>query len=189
MVMVTDIPEETTKAYPIVVYDDMGPFSVIGRKIAEVSWTYEEARRHGYDQWTDIRLISVPDKPALKYYVQIVGRSSVYHRDGGPCSRGVSMLVGQVSQDEDRYDALNPCQLPGCSPEALEVLDDEDSIRVEVELYTLYKCRDAAGVVAALYGHDRRPGRTPSRLSAKILQAASLVDKDIENALMLVPRD
>lgn len=187
--MTVSIPEEITETREIRVYDELGPRTINGWTVADLSWTYEEARSYGHDHWTDIALYRVVDNPRMRYAVQIIGRSSVYHRVGGPCSRGVSMLVGKLAEDDERYDALQPCQRIGCQPVDLDDLKNHDSVKVEVNLSKLYECPDADEVVAATYSHGRRDGKSRSGLSIKLLTAASMVDSEIEQALMRMSRD
>jgi hypothetical protein len=186
--MTVGSPEETVQSYEFEVTDGLGPRSLMGWKVAELAWTYEEARLFGHDHWTDITLYRVTGHTDMRYAIQIVGRSSIYHRVDGPCRYGVSMTVGAVAVDEERYEAINPCQRPGCRPKDLEYLRDEDAVKVEVPIPRLYECQDADEVVNVLYSHGRREGRPPSSLSVKILNAASLVDPEIKQALMRMRR-
>lgn len=183
--MMVSTPEEATGAYPIVVRDEIGPFTIIGWKIADLSWTYDEARARGHDRWTDIALYAVQGDDDMKYAVQILGRSLVYHSVGG-CDTGVSMPVGKLVEDGARYDALKAC--PRCRPVELDDLHNNDSVKIEVDLPKLYRCRDADEVVASMYSHGSKDGRGRSGLSVKILGAAAMVDKDIEQALMSMRR-
>jgi hypothetical protein len=187
--MTVSIPEEITETREIRVYDELGPRTITGWTVADLSWTYAEAHSYGHDHWTDIALYRVVDNPNMQYAVQIIGRSSVYHRVGGPCSRGVTMLVGKLGEDDDRYQALKPCLRDGCKPVDLDDLKNSDSVKVEVNLSKLYECRDADEVVAATYSHGRRDGKNRSGLSIKLLTAAAMVDAEIEQALMRMSRD
>jgi hypothetical protein len=182
-------PEETSTAREIRVRDELGPRIITGWPLADLSWSYAEAQSYGHDRWTDMTLYRVVGNPRMRYAVQITGRSALYHRVGGPCNVGVSVPVGKLYGDEDRYDALQPCRRPGCNPKDLDHLKDDDVVRMEVDLPKLYVCRDADEAVASLYNHGRREGRGPSGLSVKLLSAASAFDKDIEQALMRMDRD
>lgn len=184
--MMVSSPEEATEAHPITVKDHIGSLSIVGWKIAELTWTYAEARAQGHNRWTDITLYRVANDPNMKYAVQILGRSAVYHAVGGPCTSGVSVPVGAFAEDHDRYQHLQPC--PRCNPKDLSLLDDKETVKIEVDLARLYKCRNADDVVRSMYSHGTREGRKPSGLSIKILTAAASVDPAIDQALMTVPR-
>lgn len=183
--MTVTSPEKTQEEF--VVCDDFGPFSITGRKIADLSWTYDVARERGYTHWTDIFVFSV-DGETYRYGVQILGRSLVYHRDDSPCHKGMRMTVGKLAEDEDRYDGVDPCQAPGCKPKDLQDLKSTDTIWVEMDLPKYYKCSDADDLVATLSRHGRRQGRPVSGLNMKALQQASLVDDDVKAAVMRMPR-
>jgi hypothetical protein len=183
--MMVSTPDEATEVYPIVVHDSIGPLSIEGWKIAELSWTYEEVQARGYSRWTDMALYGVHGSDKMKYVVQITGRSVVYHRPDGSCSQGVSMPVGKLYTDKDFYDALVACRV--CKPEDLDDIGNHGQVKIEVNLPKLYRCRDAKEVVRSLYSHGTRNGE-PSSLSVKILSAAAMVDSDIQQALLTMRR-
>lgn len=172
--------ERQPAAREITVHDGVSPLKFQGELVADLSWTYEAAEDRGHNRWTDLTLYSVqqPGTP-YQYVVQVVGRSVWYHRAGGPCHRGVNVAVRSLFEDEERYQALVACTRTGCQPDDLDDLDPDDVVAVEANLYTLYKCRDAADVVDTMY--KRSAGL--STLSTKLLQAACLSDKAIEEAL------
>lgn len=157
----------------VTVHDGIGPLRFRGEVIADLSWTYTQAHEIGHNRWTDIRVYQVGDNKMYRYVVEVVGRSVVYHRTNGSCHKGVTMSVARISEDEERYDALQPCDI--CKPVELDELDDAAQVTVEVDLPKIIKCRDAKQLVDEL----RRDG---SNLSLKILQAVCLVDKNVENA-------
>lgn len=157
----------------VTVHDGIGPLRFRGEVIADLSWTYEQAREIGHNRWTDIRVYQVADNKVYRYVVEVIGRSVVYHRVDGSCHKGVTMSVARISEDEDRYDALHPCDL--CKPVELDELDDSKKVTVEVDLPKIIKCRNAEQLVGELRGDG-------SNLSLKILQAVCLVDKKVEEA-------
>lgn len=168
-------------------YDEMGPFPFVGQKIAELSWSYAQARERKYTHWTDIVLYEVANAP-YKYGVQILGRSSLYHRDGGSCAKGVRMSVAKLAEDDERYDGVDPCQVPGCRPKDLEKLQNGDFVWVEVDLPRFYRCRDVDALLGELVHRNRRLGKPVSNLNLRLLNKASLVDDDIKAAVMKLPR-
>lgn len=189
--MTVSTPEEVTQPYDIVVQDSWGPRSIRGWQIVDVSWTAEEARKRGYVRWTDIALYRVVNNSSATYMIQILGRSVVYHRNGGPCSnKGVSMLVGKLSDETEKtYLQAVPCQEPGCKPEDLSNLQDHDRVQMEVTIPRLYRCKDAGEVVDVLFRHGRRADGEPSNLNMKLLSAASALDPDIQLVLLNTERD
>lgn len=185
--MMVSTPEETTGASRIIVRDEIGPLAIVGWKVAALSWSYDEAWERGHNRWTDMMLYAVQDDPDMKYAVQILGRSAVYHRPNSTCGQGVGVLVSKIREDQPRYNALVAC--PKCKPEDLDDLTKAgDSVQVEVDLPKLYRCRDANEVVTSLYSHGVKDGRSQSGLSVRILRAAAMVDGDIEQALMNMRR-
>lgn len=186
MVTMGNKDETGTEPQQIVVRDHLGPMpSFSGKTVADLCWTYDEARERGHRRWTDITLYRVlQDDIPFAYMIQVVGRSVVYHKNGGPCRRGVNLLVGSLVQDEARYDALEACQEPGCEPTDLDDLSDSDKVSVEVDIPSLHKCKDAAEAVKILY--DRGGRERESGPSIKLLQAAAIVDEDIAAAMMQV---
>jgi hypothetical protein len=167
----------------IVVQDEEGPLSFRGETLADLSWTYQVAEERGHTRWTDMALHRVlePGSP-WKYVIQIVGRSVMYHRSDGPCSRGVNMAVGLLREDEPRYEALVICPRPGCQPKDLEDMGDHEVVSVEEDIYTLFKCRSGADVVQTLQNRGGNRDNV-SPLSVRLLQAASRVDREISMAL------
>lgn len=184
--MMVSTPEEATESTTIKVFDEMGPFSIVGWEVAKLVWSYADAERQGYSRWTDVRLYGVADDKTMKYAIQITGRSSLYHHDGGPCREGVSVPVGKLVADKERYEFLEACRR--CKPKDLNDLSNTDSVKLEVDLQKLYKCRNASEVVTTMYGHGKKDGQGPSGLSIRLLTTAALLDPDIEQALMNMPR-
>jgi hypothetical protein len=173
-----EIPQS---AQEIRVRDEYGPLSFVGEKVADLSWNYDAAYERGHTRWTDLTLYRVWQQDSeYDYVVQVVGRSVLYHRLNGSCHQGVSIPVSRLRQDVGRYEALEPCTRPGCQPADLEDLNDSDSVSVEEDLFSLYKCKNAEEVVDTMYA---RSGRARSGLSMKLLQAASRVDDGIELAM------
>lgn len=184
--MMVSTPEEATESATIKVFDEIGPFSIVGWEVAKLVWSYEDARRQGFSRWTDITLYGVENDRTMRYAIQITGRSSLYHRDGGPCREGVSVPVGKLAADAERYEYLEACSR--CKPADLNDLGNTDSVKMEVNLQKLYKCRDADEVVSTMYNHGKKDGRGPSGLSVRLLTTAALMDPNIEQALMDMPR-
>lgn len=184
--MMVSTPEEATESTSIKVYDEIGPLSIEGWQIANLSWSYADAKRKRYSQWTNITLYGVANDPSMKYAIQITGRSSLYHRVGGSCSRGVAVPVGKLADDEERYEFLEACGF--CKPEDLNHLKNTDTVKVEVDLHKLYRCLDANAVVATMYSHKRREDNAPSGLSVRLLTTAATLDPAIDEAIMNTPR-
>ena len=185
--MMVSTPEEATASTgEIKVYDEFGPFSIVGEEVAKLVWSYADAKRQGFSRWTDIRLYSVTGDRTMRYAIQITGRSSLYHLDGGPCREGVSVPVGKLAADTERYEYLEACTK--CRPADLNDLHNTDSVKLEVNLQKLYKCRDAAEVVSTMYNHGKKDGRGPSNLSVRLLMTAAEMNPNIEQALMDMPR-
>lgn len=164
---------KTPGAQDLVVRDEMGPLPFVGELIADLSWTYDEAHDRGHLRWTDITLYRVLQESVYKYLIQVVGRSVVYHDPTGSCHRGVSVTVGALAQDDERYQALEPCKT--CKPKDLDKIGDTTPVAVEENLYSLHKCRTAHEVVDVLY-------RRGNHLSLKLLQTASAIDAGIGGA-------
>lgn len=184
--MMVSTPEEATESSMIKVYDEIGPLSINGWKIADLTWSYADAKRKRYNRWTDIALYGVAHDPTIRYVIQITGRSSLYHRVGGSCGQGVAIPVGKLAEDEERYDYLEACT--SCKPKDLDDLSNTDSVKVEVDLHKLYRCANADEVVAAMYSHGRREGNAPSGLSVRLLTTAATLDPAIDEAIMNMPR-
>lgn len=184
--MMVSTPEEATESTSIKVFDEIGPFSIVGEEVAKLVWSYDDARRQGFSRWTDIVLYSVVNDRTMRYAIQITGRSSLYHRDGGPCREGVSVPVGKLADDAERYEYLEACAK--CRPADLNDLGNADTVKLEVPLRKLYKCRSADEVVSTMYNHGKKDGRGPSGLSVRLLTTAAMMDPNIEQALMDMPR-
>lgn len=165
----------------IVVRDGRSRETFQGQLIGAVTMAPEEALKKGYVKWTDLILYRAHSSEPYAYYVQVVGRSLLYHRPEGPCHRGVRMQVSVLAQNEERYDLMEPCPVPGCKPADLDELEDADTVSVEVDFFSSGLCRTADDAVEYLYnrgGEGRRSG-----LSLRLLEAASVVDEDIAEAV------
>ncbi len=179
--------EATDGIQNIIVHDDAGPLSFRGEVVADLSWTYDAAFERGHHRWTDIALYRVHESDSpYEYVIQIVGRSVLYHRSGGPCPQGTGTTVRRLRQDEARYAALLSCNETGCQPEDLEDLKDSDMVSVEGDWFTLIKCRDAADTVHAIQNREGR--EQMGKLSAKLLQVASWSDEGIKQAMIKTRR-
>jgi hypothetical protein len=190
----TAIKENQPGVHEVTARDGEGPLQFSGEILADLTWSYDEAAERGHKRWTDIVLYRVAEEgSAYRYAIQIVGRSVVYHRPDSPCRRGIRMSVFRLLQDLERYDALEPCDKTGCQPSDLDELNDDALVAVENDLPTLHRCETAEDVIRVMYteGPGARRGDTQetlSKLSSRLLQQASMVDKDIENALMMKRR-
>lgn len=174
--------EVPTSAQEIVVRDEYGPLTFVGETVTDLSWTYDAAYERGHSRWTDLTLYRVcRPESEWTYVVQVVGRSVRYHRVGGSCHQGVNVPVGLLRNDGKRYEALEACDILGCQPVDLDDLGDRDIVSVEEDLYSLIKCTDAANLVVTLNNRGNREKK--SKLSMKLLQAASRVDEDIAEAM------
>lgn len=185
--MTVTIPEETTGIREIVVRDDGGPLSFRGETVVDLSWSYDAAYGRGHNRWTDIMLYRVHEEDSpYTYAVQIIGRSALYHRVGGSCHLGVVETVRSLRQDKKRYQGLVACEISSCSPVDLEDMSGADTVAVEQNFYTLYRCKDAKEVVDLMYTRTGQNGM--SKLSVKLLEAASHVDSDIAAAMIRTRR-
>lgn len=160
----------------IVVRDEIGPLEFDGEMVADLSWDYSTAAEYGHDRWTDLSLYRVLQEGSeYTYVVQVVGRSVVYHKVGGSCRGGMRRMVGVLKQNNERFNALRICDR--CDPDDLDEMRDTDTVNVEEDLPTLYKCKGAKEVVDVLYSRiikEKRAG-----LSMKLLQAAADADPEI----------
>ena len=160
------------------VWEPQGPLDLRGEEVVARVWTPEDARRARYTRWTDIVLYRIDDPtwPDWTYGIQTIGRSVVYHGEGG-CNRGTRMLVSGVlnAVDPELYEVLEPCATPGCTPPDLDLLDDDVRVSVEVNRYTWIPCEGAVQVVEQL----RQSGKT---LMHSVLEAAVQVDPLITQA-------
>jgi hypothetical protein len=173
--------EIPTSAREIRVHDEFGPLSFVGETVVDLSWSYDAAFERGHTRWTDLTLYRVWQQDSdYDYVIQVVGRSVLYHRSNGSCHQGVSIPVGQLRKDVARYEALEPCDRAGCRPVDLDDLGDTDSVSVEGDLFSLYKCKDAAEVVSSMIS---RSGRAKSGLSTKLLHNAAQLDMAIAEAM------
>jgi len=161
----------------IVVKDQSGPLEFVGEMVADLSWTYEIADTYGHKRWTDLTLYRVrePDSEYM-YVLQVVGRSVLYHRTGGPCRSGINLPVSMVMRDEERYRELKAC--PDCNPKDLDYLEESESVAVEEDLPTLHRCRTAREFVNVMNDRISRE-RNKNGLSMKLLKVASAVDPNI----------
>lgn len=173
---VTD--KQTPGAYStIVVKDQDGPLEFLGELVADLSWNYEIAEEYGHNRWTDLTLYRVREEGSeYAYVLQVVGRSVLYHRAGGPCRSGINLPVSVVMRDEDRYEALKACL--DCQPDDLDYLDDAAIVAVEEDLPTLHRCRTAKEFVDVMNSRIQRE-RNKNGLSMKLLKVASSVDPAI----------
>ena len=169
MTVTSEIPQGVR---PITVRDTYGPVSFYGETVADLSWTYAEARAREHTRWTDITLYRLHKSvTGVKYAIHIVGRSVLYHRLEG-CKRGV---VTQVSRlDDERYEAMEPCTV--CNPPDLDDIELSAKIRAEEDLHSLETFIDTESAVQYIYN---RGVENRSNLSQKLLTAASRNDPDI----------
>jgi hypothetical protein len=119
------------------------------------------------------------DQP-IRYALEVVARSVVYHRVGGPCVRKRHMIttVGDVKRSDYRWDNLTACDKPGCRPPDLEDMRDNEKIAEERTDPHVYACTDAASVITRLYRRGEISG-----LAAKLLRESARKDPDIAKAM------
>lgn len=144
--------------------------------------------RYGSDiklRWTDMALYRVIGRRSgFRYALQITGRSVVYHRVGGPCSkpkRHRFTTIRSLRDSKMRWDMLFPCDRDGCEPEDLEELADTDRVAEEVEEHHVYLCEYAVQIVDKLYKHNGEI----SQLAADMLEKAARNDPHIDRARKL----
>lgn len=161
--------------------DNEGPIILYGEILADLSWDYDTAFERGHTRWTDITLYrNRAPESSYPYVIQVVGRSVVYHRRGG-CRSGVSVPVGRLRSDVERFNNLAACAEVGCMPADLEDMQDNDIVNAEEDIFTLHKCESAEDVVRVM---QNRGGRgTMSGLNVKLLQAAARGDRAIAAAM------
>jgi hypothetical protein len=180
MTMTVAENEASGAAGTIVVKDQEGPLEFTGTLVADLSWNYAIAETYGHKRWTDLTLYRVMEPGSeYEYVLQVVGRSVVYHRAGGSCRSGINLPVGVVMRDMERYRALKACA--ECRPEDLDFFDEYETIAVEEDLPTLYRCRDAAEFIGVMNSRIQRE-RNKNGLSKKLLNVASSVDPAIAAA-------
>lgn len=123
----------------------------------------------------------VQEAEPIRYVLQIIARSCVYHRVGSPCVRSRHQLktVAEIEQNGQRWWELKPCQEDGCKPPLLEEMAPQDRIAEEQDDPRFYLCKNAADVLNKLY---RRNGEITS-LAAKLLKDAARGDPDIAYAM------
>jgi hypothetical protein len=126
-------------------------YEFFGELLANVTKDNPNAER-----WTDINLYRFTDGTG-RYFLQSIGRSWVYHRVGGPCKRGIPTAVGDVS--DDFYDNASPCSVPGCCPEPLDVLSDDDEVRQERSVYQTWECATPKDIIQGLREQSQRTRR------------------------------
>lgn len=164
----------------IVVKDSDGPLAFRGELVADLSWDAKRAKGFDHVRWTNLTLYRVREEGSeYTYVLQVVGRSVIYHRAGGPCWSGIYLPVGVVLRDVERYQELVACST--CTPEELDYLHHNTVVAVEEDLPTLYRCRDAAEFVDVMRSRIDRE-RSKAGLSMKLLKVASSVDPDIAAA-------
>jgi hypothetical protein len=115
----------------------------------------------------------------FRYALEIIARSWVYHRHGGPCvkSRHAISRIADVKKSGGRWRNLYPCRR--CNPPDLEEMGPNERIAEEREDCHVILCTDATSIVYKLY---RRSGDI-SELAAKLLYEAAAKDDDIARAL------
>lgn len=187
----TVIEGERVTGQQVTARDVDGPVSFRGEVLVDLSWTPtpvdEPSMGAPLLRWTDMLLYRVLEDSPYQYALQIVGRSVVYHRPGGPCRRGVRKTVEKLAENEDRFYTLRPCTKRGCYRGVsvaflLEKTEeqDQDVLAVETDRYTLHKCEDPQGVIDAL----RDENGVVSGLGQQLLDAACDEDPTIASTMM-----
>jgi hypothetical protein len=142
----------------------------------------------GKPRWTEMALWRIDDGTG-RYVLQRIGRSRIYHRDGGSCHLGSSALATDAPRD------ARPCPL--CSPPHLEVLlmTPESRIALETDHFAATVCDNATDVLHRLRfraDQERLPitsvSGNYSAPAQRILDEASQKDEEIRAALMHVER-
>lgn len=165
--------------------DARGPLLLYGEIISDLSWGYDTAYEKGHVRWTDITLYRNLDVASkIRYAIQIVGRSVVYHSNGSSCRKGVSSPVSHLRRDAERYRNLAACER--CNPADLDDMKDTDLVDAEEDIYTLHRCETATDVVRIMQAPGSRGSM--SWLNVKLLQAAERGDEDIAAALLQMRR-
>ena len=125
------------------------------------------------------KLIDLPEDP-FTYALEIIARSWVYHKFGGPCVKRKHQIsvVQDVKRSGTRWRYLVPCTR--CKPGELEHLRPGDRIAEERSDPHIYVCSNADMIVRRLYHHSGEI----SMLAAKLLREAAREDPDIAKALV-----
>jgi hypothetical protein len=137
-----------------------------GTRLSEVST--ETLRK---PQWIEMELYRVyPRDPANseRYFVQIIGRSLLYHAYRGGCATGTPVKYAAIPRDAE------PCRR--CKPLPNGI------VKMESDRYALYRCTSAQHVVKSLAEGPGQLGKL-SNPAIELLQTAAAKDPDIAAAI------
>lgn len=154
------------------VQDDDHVIEFSGEKVA-----FATTHWAGKPRWLDIQLWRVTDGSG-RYVIQRVGRSLVYHKYNGPCSRGVPFAVTELS-----HDAV-PCSDCAAPPLNIARTIPGGLVMREADHPSAVVCASAADVLASL----RLPEIGYSAPAQRLLDTARLNDTAINAAMSAVHR-
>lgn len=159
------------------VQDRMGDLTLTGRILSERRWEHREHKT----RWTDMVLYRVVDKRSpYQYALQMIARSRVYHRFGGPCVKKHHRIrtVESVRKEPERWKGLSACWNNGCKPPELDLMNSDDVIAEERDEPHLLLCSNASDILDKLYHHKGEIGI----LAGSVLREAAKVDPFIAQA-------
>lgn len=166
-----------TQGQTIRIRDELRFVEFSGKRLAEVTSERDDSIR-----WTEIRLFRVYDHPSVRYVLQTIGRSVVYHRHDGSCRQGTT-LTAAVLKSRIRDDTV-PCD--ACAPPEPEDMPADAVVRAEGDIIKLYRCGSPQQVVDTLRrcAARRLPRRTLFNSSVppigqRLLDAAAQEDPEI----------
>lgn len=148
-----------------------------GEPIVDLTWNPKTSGHTRLTRWTDMVLYEVTQDSPVKFMLQVVGRSLVYHREDG-CRKGVGITVGRLLKNDERYEELVACR--DCRPKDLDFLKADVTVNVEEDRFQLHRCYDTEDVINAL--RDNRTGII-SGLGQKLLSNAASAHAEFRKAM------
>jgi len=165
----------------IQVPDGSGVLEFNGRLVAEASTAVP-----GKPRWTEIRLYAVTDGTG-RYVLARTGRSLVYHKAEGGCSRGVRTQAASLPAESV------PCQY--CKPRALAILAmlPGSSVSAETDHNGAEVCESAGDMLEKLkmppeFSASNGIGSAYSEPALRLLDEAKNSDPAVSAALSRVRR-
>jgi len=130
-------------------------------------------------RWTEVAIYRTESGT---YLTTKIGRSVVFHRVDGPCTRGAETAISEAMRDP-RHAELVGCPL--CWPDAdvaLTDLGESGIIRLERDIHSTHIADTASGAIATLYRRDENGTRYLIKVARDALATAIQQDVDLRTA-------
>lgn len=139
-----------------------------GELIAESS-----SRGYNKPRWVEFKLYKTAKGP---YVVSRVGATVTFHSDSCELVKRNSRM--KAVMDDEIPAHYIPCDL--CKPARISV--NGEGLYPEIPRYWAQICKNASGVIESLMSEDANENRYMTLVAKRLLEYASLIDDDIQEA-------